>query len=61
MEALAGDSELVAGVGRSNVFGGKYDSASGEGKTRELRDLVKVYVEERLRLDGAVTQVPPKP
>lgn len=58
MESLAGDSELVAGVGRSNVFGGKYDSASGEGKTRELRDLVKVYVEERLRLDGAVTEVP---
>ena len=61
MAALASDAELVAGVGRSNVFGGKYDSASGEGKTRELRDLVKVFVEERLRVEGAVTEVAPTP
>ena len=57
LEALKGDSELVPGVGRTSVWGGKYDSASGEGKSRDLRDLFKVYIEERLRRDGEITEV----
>jgi hypothetical protein len=57
LEALRGDSELVPGVGRTSVWGGKYDSASGDGKGRDLRDLFKVVVEERLRRDGEITAV----
>ena len=55
LEALKGDGELVPGVGRTSVWGGKYDS--GEGKGRDLRDLFKVVVEERLRRDGEITAV----
>ena len=57
LEALKGDGGLVPGVGRTSVWGGKYDSASGEGKSRDLRDLFKVYIEERLRRDGEITEV----
>ena len=56
LEGLKGDGELVPGVGRTSVWGGKYDSASGEGKSRDLRDLFKVYIEERLRRDGEITE-----
>ena len=57
LEGLKGVGELVPGVGRTSVWGGKYDSASGEGKSRDLRDLFKVYIEERLRRDGEITEV----
>ena len=57
LEGLKGDGDLVPGVGRTSVWGGKYDSASGEGKSRDLRDLFKVYIEERLRRDGEITEV----
>ena len=39
---------MVPGLGRTSVWGGKYDSASGGGKTRELRTLFRIFLEERL-------------
>lgn len=48
LDALAADPEVVPGLGRTSVWGGKYDAASGEGKTRELRTLFRIFLEERL-------------
>jgi Chloroplast envelope transporter len=48
LDELAGDPDVVPGLGRTSVWGGKYDSASGAGKTRELRTLFRIFLEERL-------------
>jgi Chloroplast envelope transporter len=54
LDALASDPDVVPGLGRTSVWGGKYDSASGGGKTRELRTLFRVFLEERLAKDKTV-------
>jgi Chloroplast envelope transporter len=54
LDALAADPDVVPGLGRTSVWGGKYDAASGEGKTRELRTLFRIYLEERLAKTKAV-------
>lgn len=48
LDSLAADPDVVPGLGRTSVWGGKYDAASGEGKTRELRSLFRIFLEERL-------------
>ena len=52
LDALAPDPEMVPGLGRTSVWGGKYDAASGEGKGRELRSLFRIFLEEKLRTKG---------
>lgn len=39
---------MVPGLGRTSVWGGKYDATSGEGKSRELRTLFRIFLEEKL-------------
>ena len=48
LDELAADPDVVPGLGRTSVWGGKYDAASGSGKTRELRSLFRIFLEERL-------------
>ncbi|KAL4860244.1 hypothetical protein ACK3TF_000429 [Chlorella vulgaris] len=53
LAALAGDADIVAGVGPTSVLGGAWEQA--DGRSRDLRDMFKVYLDERLNRDGAFT------
>ncbi|KAL4434488.1 hypothetical protein ABPG75_000929 [Micractinium tetrahymenae] len=53
LKALAGDEEIVAGVGETSVLGGAWEAA--EGRSKDVRELFKVFLEERLTKDGAFT------
>jgi len=47
--SLEGDEELVPGLGQVSLLGGKFEEP---GRTNDLREVMKVFLEERLRLDG---------
>lgn len=53
LAALANDPEVVAGVGPTSVLGGSWGEV--EGRAKDLRELFRVYLEERLEADGAFT------
>ncbi|PSC73353.1 chloroplastic isoform X2 [Micractinium conductrix] len=51
LKSLAGDEEVVAGVGETSVLGGAW--AEVDGRNKDLRELFKAFLEERLARDGA--------
>lgn len=53
LDELSHDEAAVPGLGRTSVWGGKYDSSSGEGRTRDLHSLFRIFLEEKLRQRGA--------
>ncbi|KAL4420333.1 hypothetical protein ABPG77_010238 [Micractinium sp. CCAP 211/92] len=53
LKALAGDEEVIAGVGETSVLGGAWEAA--EGRNKDVRELFKVFLEERLSRDAAFT------
>lgn len=52
LDQLSADPAVIPGLGRTSVWGGKYDSSSGEGRTRDLHTLFRIYLEEKLRPQG---------
>jgi len=49
LASMKDEEELVPGLGPVSLLGGKFDQP---GKSSDLKDVVKVYLEESLRLEG---------
>lgn len=54
LDELAGDKDVVPGLARTSVWGGKYDSSSGEGRARDLHPLFRIFLEEKLKERGSM-------
>lgn len=59
LDELSHEEGMVPGLGRTSVWGGKYDSSSGEGRDRDLHSLFRIFLEEKLRQRGAPHRAPP--
>ncbi|EFN52285.1 hypothetical protein CHLNCDRAFT_139027 [Chlorella variabilis] len=53
LAALSSDPEVIAGVGPTSVLGGAWEAA--DGRSKDTRELFKIFLEERLLSDGAFT------
>lgn len=52
LDGLVSDPEVIPGLGRATVSGGKFDASKGPGGILDLRNLFRIYLEESLKNDG---------